>query len=122
MTRRTILLVDDTKTIRAMERALLGPGFDYYEADDGAQALQLVAQQRPDLILMDIQMPVLDGVATLSELKQSEATRDIPVIMVTMEQDSETQERCRALGCAGFVVKPIRWQALVDVVRRYLPE
>ena len=122
MSRRTILLVDDTKTIRAMERALLGPGFDYEEADDGAQALELVARRRPDLILMDIQMPVLDGVATLTELKLAAATRDIPVIMVTMEHDAATQERCRALGCAGFVTKPIRWQSLVDVVKRWLPE
>lgn len=123
MSRRTILLVDDTKTIRAMERALLGPNFDYLEAEDGSQALELAAgRQRPDLILMDITMPVLDGVGALGALKKGEATRDIPVIMVTSEQDDLTRSRCQALGCAGFVIKPIRWQTLTALVQKLLFE
>jgi CheY-like chemotaxis protein len=123
VSRRTILLVDDTKTIRAMERALLGANFDYLEAEDGKQALELASGPlRPDLILMDITMPVLDGLGALAALKKAEQTRDIPVIMVTSEQDEATRMRCQALGCAGFVIKPIRWQALTALVQKILPE
>ena len=104
-----------------MERALLGPSFDYLEAEDGAQALQRVAEQRPDLILMDITMPILDGVGALGALKQDDRTRAIPVIMVTSELDEATRARCEQLGCDGFVVKPIRWQMLLAAVQRWLP-
>jgi CheY-like chemotaxis protein len=120
--RRTILLVDDTKTIRAVLRVLLGSKFDYLEAADGAEALRLAEENRPDLILMDITMPILDGVATLDELKQRESTRKIPVIMVTAENDGTTRARCKEHGAAGFVIKPLRWQSLHEVVRAWLPD
>lgn len=118
----SIVLVDDTKTIRAMERALLGPQFDYLEAEDGAQAVELATAHQPHLVLMDITMPVLDGIGALESLKQAEATRGIPVIMVTSEQDEQMRARCQELGCAGFVIKPIRWQALRALVERWLTE
>lgn len=122
MTRRTLLLVDDTKTIRAMERALLGPAYDYLEAEDGSQALAMIATKRPDLILMDVMMPVLDGLSTLHKLKESPDTSGIPVIMVTSEHEASMRERAKLLGCAGFVIKPIRWEVLLDQVKKALPK
>ena len=120
--RRTILLIDDTRTIRAVLRVLLGPRYDYLDAEDGTRALQLAEQHRPDLILLDVAMQGLDGLATLEQLKRTAATQKIPVIMVTAEKDVVTRARCRDLGAAGYVIKPLRWQALQDAVRPWLPE
>lgn len=118
--RQIVLIVDDTATMRVLERAALGPCYDYAEAKNGAEALEQVARQKPDLILLDITMPVLDGIATLRALKQQADTAGIPVIMVTTEREVQKRMDCESLGCADFLQKPVSPAVLREAVRRCL--
>ncbi len=119
-TRKKILLVDDTATVRMLERAILGTDYEYIEAQNGAEAVTLAAERHPDLILMDLNMPVMDGIEGLGELKQERRTQHIPVIIITSESEPFKRERCLQLGCAEFMAKPLDKMRLKEVVRRHL--
>lgn len=116
----TILLVDDAATMRALMRALLGSEYAYLEAEDGGAAFELARHHRPDFILMDIQMPGVDGVQGLRLLKHEAATAAIPVVIVTTEGTPERRAQCQALGCADFLTKPVARGVIQAVVRRCL--
>ena len=118
--RKRILLVDDTMTVLTLEQVLLGPEFEFVTAKNGADALKSAVERKPDLILMDINMPVMDGVESLRQLKSEAATKDIPVVMVTTRGEAVNQEKCRALGCDEFLTKPLERDRLVETVRRIL--
>ena len=117
---KTLLLVDDTKTIRMLTRALLGPEYSYVEASDGGEGFYMARQNKPDLILMDLHMPSVDGIEGLRRLKADERTAAIPVIMLTTETDFLKRSQCRALGCVEFLNKPIGKDALGSAIRRWL--
>lgn len=118
--RKKILLVDDTATVRMLERAILGAEYEYVEAQNGLEAVSQAIERKPDLILMDLNMPVRDGIEGLRELKNEQATRTIPVIIVTSESEPDKRERCLALGCAEFLAKPLDKTRLKETVRRHL--
>ncbi len=118
--RKTILLVDDAMTIRKLARAMLGTDFDYLEAENGAEANHVAKQRRPDLIVMDLNMPVKDGIEGLADLKRDPMTRAIPVIILTSETEPHKRERCIALGCADFLRKPLDRTQLKNAVTRNL--
>ncbi|HRI54245.1 MAG TPA: response regulator [Pseudomonadota bacterium] len=122
MTQRksTILLVDDAATIRLLMRGLLGPDYTYLEADNGAAGFALAKKHLPDFILMDVQMPVADGVEGLRWLKAEGTTKEIPVVMLTTDTTPQRRAQCRALGCAEFMSKPVDREALTSIVQRYL--
>ena len=117
---KTLLLVDDSKTIRMLTRALLGPEYSYVEASDGGEGFYMARQNKPDLILMDLHMPSVDGIEGLRRLKADERTASIPVIMLTTETDFLKRSQCRALGCSEFLNKPIVKEALGSAIRRWL--
>ena len=119
--KKKILLVDDTATVRILERAILGTDYDYAEGKNGAEGVELCHSYVPDLILMDLNMPVCDGVSALAQLKMDTKTRSIPVVIVTSEGDAAKKARCLALGCTDFLAKPIDGALLKGVVRRLLP-
>lgn len=118
--RKKILLVDDTATVRMLERAILGSEYEYVEAQNGLEAVSQAIQRQPDLILMDLNMPVRDGIDGLRELKQEKSTQTIPVIIITSESEPDKRDRCLALGCAEFLAKPLDKNRLKETVRRYL--
>jgi CheY-like chemotaxis protein len=118
--RKRILLVDDTLTVLTLEQVLLGAEFEFITAKNGADALEKAVAKKPDLILMDINMPVMDGVEALGRLKADTATAPIPVVMVTTRSEAENQARCIELGCAGFLTKPLDRDRLQEMVRRIL--
>lgn len=118
--RKRILLVDDTATVRMLERAILGTEYEYIEAQNGAEAVTQALSQKPDLILMDLNMPVKDGIEGLDDLKKQDDTRHIPVIIITAETEPAKKERCEQLGCAEFVSKPLDKTRLKELVRRHL--
>jgi CheY-like chemotaxis protein len=118
--RKRILLVDDTLTVLTLEQVLLGPEFEFVTAKNGADAIKTAVERKPDLILMDINMPVMDGVESLRRLKAEPGTREIPVVMVTTRGEAVNQERCRELGCDEFLTKPLERDRLVETVRRIL--
>ena len=117
----TVLLVDDAATMRLLMRALLGPEYAYLEAENGAAAFEVAKQHLPDFVLMDLHMPVADGMEGLRLLKADPVTAPIPVIMLTTDGTMQRRAQCRALGCSEFLTKPVDRAALYAVARRYIP-
>jgi len=107
----TILIVDDDEQVRALMQALLhGLGYRTQVAEDGAEALEMVAASPPDLVLMDVTMPRLSGVEAVRRLKASETTRIIPIIMVTGLHDMDTKVKALEAGVDDFLGKP--WEQI----------
>jgi two-component system cell cycle response regulator DivK len=120
MTKR-ILVVEDQEDNMQIMRDLLGTtGYDMLEAGNGEQALAIVAQQRPDLILMDIQLPILDGYEATRRIKADPALQSIPIIAVTSYALSGDEQKARAAGCNDFVSKPYSPRQLLAKIRQYL--
>lgn len=113
-----ILIVDDAHSlVRLAERTLQKEGFDVITAYDGLDGLRKVRDEKPDLIILDIVMPELDGVQVLQSIRQRTTT---PVIMLTSEHEMDTVKRTLALGADGYVVKPVSTTALVARVKETL--
>jgi len=114
---KTVLIADDSKVFRALEEAFLSQrGYRCLHAEDGAAALKLALEAKPDLILLDVQMPVMDGVQTLTALKSNEATKDIPVIIITTIGRDSDQTLLRRGGADEVISKPINGHTLVRKV------
>ena len=118
---KRILVVEDQEDNRRILRDLLSSaGFETIEAENGELAIA-AAQQHPDLILMDIQLPVLDGYEATRRIKADPALRSIPIIAVTSHALSGGEEKARAAGCDDFVPKPYSPRQLLAKIRQYLP-
>ena len=118
---RHILVVEDQEDSRQILRDLLGnAGYELTEAENGEEAIAAVAQRRPDLILMDIQMPVLDGYEATRRIKADPALKDVPIIVVTSYAWSGDENKALAAGCDGYVSKPSSPRELLAKVRAYL--
>ena len=99
MNRQKILIVDDSEMNREMLKAILGEGYKYTEAEDGAQALRMLRQDMNiDLMLLDINMPKVDGFTVLEYMNQFRWIDEIPVVMISAADDHESIERCYGLG------------------------
>jgi two-component system cell cycle response regulator DivK len=121
MTKR-ILVVEDQEDNRQIVRDLLTTtDYEVMEAENGEEALAAVAKQRPDLILMDIQLPIMDGYEATRRLKADPALRAIPIIAITSYALSGDEEKARAAGCDDFVPKPYSPRELLGKIRKYLP-
>jgi len=121
MTRKKILVVDDSKTALLMESMILKKGhYDLLTAADGVEAVQKAVAELPDLILMDVVMPRMTGFEALRELREREATKAIPIIMVTTRGEASNVETGFASGCTDYVTKPIDGLELLSKVRDYI--
>jgi len=119
--RKCILVVEDQEDNRRIVRDMLtATDYEVIEAEDGEQALAVVAKQRPDLILMDIQLPVMDGYEATRRIKRDPSLSSIPIIAVTSYALSGDEEKARAAGCDDFVPKPYSPRQLLAKVRQYL--
>lgn len=119
--RKKILLVDDSPTALMVERLLLGGrSYDLLTARDGQEAVAKAISERPDLIVMDVVMPKLDGFGACKELRAREDTRAIPLIMVTTLGDVMDMEAGFASGCTDYVTKPIDGLELLTKVESWL--
>jgi PleD family two-component response regulator len=105
--RRKVLLVDDSTTALVMEEVLLRSQFEIVKATSGAQALELAANVKPDLILLDVVMPGMDGFETCRRLRSLDATRTTPILMVSTRGQPENVAAASAAGASGYVTKPI---------------
>ena len=119
---RLILVVEDQQDNRQIIRDLLST-LDYQlaEAENGIEALAAVAKQKPDLILMDIQMPIMDGYQATRRIKADPATQDIPIIAVTSYALTGDEQKARDAECDDYVAKPYSPRQLLAKVRQYLP-
>jgi putative two-component system response regulator len=107
-----VLVVDDNIVSLKQIRALLGASYNISLVKSGAMALQLCAQERPDLILLDIEMPEMDGFETIARLKSNPYMANIPVIFLTGNQDAETEIRGLEAGAVDFLKKPVEQKLL----------
>ena len=121
---KKILLVDDSATSRLMHRTLISQktGHTVVCAKDGAEALKLVASESPDLILMDVMMPAMDGLEVCRRLRQSEHTRSVPVVLLTFKTDPDSVKLGFDSGCNEYLKKPVEESLLLQVLSRYLPQ
>ena len=119
-TRAKILIVDDSSTVLIMEELLLRRKYDVLKATGGPQALRIAAEQRPDLILLDIVMPTMDGLETCRLLRGMESTRTTPIIMVTTRGEQKTMDAAYANGANDYVTKPIDQKELLGKVDKHL--
>ena len=121
MTQR-ILVIEDQEDNRIILRDLLtSAGYEVIEAVNGQDGVSLAETERPDLILMDIQLPVLDGYEATRRIKANPALAKIPVIAVTSYALSGDEEKAKAAGCDDYVTKPFSPRLLLAKVREYLP-
>jgi two-component system cell cycle response regulator DivK len=121
MTPKRILIVEDTEDNRRIMRDLLSnAGFDIIEAYDGQAAVAAAAKYVPDLILMDIQLPVLNGYEAIRRIKADIKLRSIPIIAVTSYALSGDKESARAAGCDRYVAKPFSPRQLLATIRELL--
>jgi two-component system cell cycle response regulator DivK len=120
---KCILIVEDHEDARRILRDMLETtDYELVEAENGEQALAAVARQRPDLILMDIQLPILDGYEATRRIKADPALRSIPIIAVTSYALSGDEAKARAAGCDDFIPKPYSPRQLLAKVRQYLDQ
>jgi CheY-like chemotaxis protein len=118
-----ILVVDDNPAnLRLLRMLLLGEGYDVRTAGDAAEALSVVGEFLPRLILMDLQMPGMDGFELTRRLKADAATREIVIVALTAYAMKGDEERARAAGCDGYVSKPIDTRALPALIARHVDE
>lgn len=119
--RKTVLVVDDYDDVRVVTRkALESLGYRVLEAASGPEAVQMAQADSPDLILMDLSMPAMDGFATIHQLRRLLGLRDVPVIAVSAHTAREIREDALAAGCRDFITKPFHLQKLKAAVERLL--
>ena len=117
-----ILIVDDNEqNLRLTRKVLRHAGFRTLEASGGVEGLSLAVEHRPDLILMDIRMPDLNGIEVARRLREDERTAAIPVVALTSSTMKGDRERFLADGFDGYLEKPIRVREFPDQVRAHLP-
>jgi len=118
---KRILVVEDQEDNRRILRDLLGSaGYELIEAESGEDAVAAVGAQRPDLILMDIQLPVMDGYEAARRIKSSPDMQTVPIIAVTSYALAGDEAKALAAGCAAYISKPFSPRALLAKVREYL--
>ena len=123
MSRKKILLVDDADTILMMERMILNKaGYELITAKDGQEAVTKASAERPDLILMDVVMPKMNGFEACKQLRSQDATKAIPIIMVTTRGEAESVESGFQSGCSDYITKPINGLEVLSKVKSALGE
>ena len=122
MTKR-ILVVEDQEDNRQILRDLLSSAdYEMDEAENGEAALTAVVAHKPDLILMDIQLPIMDGYEATRRIKADPATKSIPIIVVTSYALSGDEGKAREAGCDAYVTKPYSPRQLLAKIREYMPK
>ena len=115
--KKRILIIEDTEDNRRILRDLLThAGYDLIEADDGAKGVAMAAEHRPDLILMDIQLPTIDGYEATRQIKANPDLRHIPIVAVTSYALSGDEAKTMAAGCDGYIAKPMRYKDFLATV------
>jgi two-component system cell cycle response regulator DivK len=113
----SVLIIEDNPSNMALaEFLLLSAGHTVLKATDAEAGLTLARDEQPHLILMDIQLPGMDGLSATAILKKDDATRTIPVIALTALAMKGDEERIRAAGCDGYIAKPIRYQEFLAAI------
>jgi two-component system, cell cycle response regulator DivK len=118
----TIMVVEDYDDTRLLlRRGLEGLGYNVLEASNGHEAVEIANREHPDLILMDLDLPILDGIAATQRIRQQAGMQKVPIVAVTAYPMSYTHVKAFAKGCDEYMAKPIDMAELELLVTRYLP-
>jgi two-component system chemotaxis response regulator CheY len=101
-----------------LRMALTAAGFNVLQAEDGVHGLEVLAEQKPDVIITDINMPRMDGFSFIENVREDDQYRAVPILVLTTESDPDKKLRARNAGATGWIVKPFDPAKLVDAVRR----
>lgn len=119
--KKRILAVDDSPSVRQMVKLTLsGAGYDVVEAGDGAEGLHKAQASPLDLVVTDLNMPVMNGLGLIRALRQLPAYRGVPILFLTTESDPGMKQQAKAAGATGWITKPFQQDQLVAVVRKVL--
>src|SRR5215510_5150810 len=121
--RKRVLLVEDFEDSRiGLSKLLETEGYDVLEASDGAEAIEIAIESKPDLILMDLSLPVVDGLYTTRKIKENEATKTVPIIALSAHSRDDARSVAQAAGCVDFITKPVDFSALAAAISKHLSE
>lgn len=121
MPKNRILVVDDEEDVRVfLKKRLERNNFKVSTAASGCECLDAVDEFNPDLVLLDIVMPYMDGYEVIRKLKQSPKTRDIPILMHSVRKETNSIFRSMELGSIDYVIKPVDFETLLKVIKRYV--
>ena len=117
---KRVLVVEDNETNLYLIRFILQKsGFEVIEAKDGASGVELAVKEKPDLVIMDIQLPDIDGLEVTKRIRASEADGDIPIIALTSYAMMGDREKALAAGCTGYIEKPINPETFMTELEKY---
>ena len=117
--KKKVLTVDDSRTMRDMVSfTLKGAGYEVVEAADGQQALNVIGGTKVDLVITDLNMPVMDGLTLIKRLRAMPTHRTLPILMLTTESDDGKKAEGRSAGATGWIVKPFNPEKLISVVQK----
>jgi len=122
MKRRILLVEDNLGTIEVVREELELLGYEVVVAENGLVAVEMATSQLPDLIVMDIRMPKMDGLEAASRIRQDPRTQSIPILAATAKAMPGDREKCLASGCDGYLAKPFTHKELDAAIRRLLKE
>ncbi len=118
---KKVLIADDEATVRALVKRLLGKDYDILEAENGEEAVKVAVNQKPDLILMDILMPQMDGLTACYAIKRNQATKQIPVVMLTaVDYELNRKLSQDVMGAQGYITKPFDSQTLKAIIDKFI--
>jgi len=120
MSKRILVVVDQPDNRQIIRDMLAETGYEISEAENGEEALAAIAKQRPDLILMDIQLPIMDGYTAKRQIKANPTFRSIPIVAVTSHALSGEEKKAREAGCDDYVPKLYSPRQLLAKIRQYL--
>jgi CheY-like chemotaxis protein len=120
MTKKVLLVEDSADTRKMMKILLSGYGYDVIEAVDGIEAVDQAVVEKPDLILMDIAMPIADGLFAVEVIRQHKDLKKIPIIAVTAYGDLYT-DKAEEAGCVAVLQKPLNFEEFEQVIQKYVP-
>ena len=122
ITRKRVLLVEDFEDSRTgLAKLLQIEGYEVIEATNGAQAIDFASSSKPDIILMDLSLPIVDGLSATKKIKEDVSTRRIPIIALSAHDLDDVQKMVTNAGCDDFMTKPVDFPALLEMLSRYLP-
>ena len=123
MTNSKVLVIEDNKLNMKLVKGLIKIGkYRMLEANDAESGIQQIREQRPDLVLMDIQLPGMDGLSATKVIKEDPDLKDIPIVALTSYAMQGDKEKALAAGCTGYITKPIDTRKFLETLAQYLKD
>jgi two-component system chemotaxis response regulator CheY len=118
---KTILSVDDSASVRQMVKlTLTGAGYQVIQANDGSEGLAKAKTSQVDMVMTDLNMPIMNGLALIKELRQLPAYKGVPILFLTTESDAQLKAEAKAAGATGWITKPFQQEQLIAVIKKVL--